>query len=101
MTITTVNYAHHVTLTYSGHGKYTATWKGYSDNTMRRTIHETNNWHDKDSAALQASALFLEWLNDNDFDYKQVIASITVSHMATDREAIAIHTDTVANEAAE
>tara|TARA_R110002153_G_scaffold121897_1_gene267663 strand:- start:1529 stop:1834 length:306 start_codon:yes stop_codon:yes gene_type:complete len=95
MTITTVNHAHHVTMTYSGHGKYTATWKGYSDNTMRRTVHETNNWHDVDSAALQASTLFIEWLNDNDFDYEQVVTSVTVSHMATDREAIAIYTLTL------
>lgn len=101
MTNLTVNRAHHVTLTYAGNGKYTATWKGYSRNTIRRTIHQSSNWHDTDGAALQASELFIDWLNENDFDYKQIITSIIVSHMGTDRNAIAIQTDTIpASEAA-
>ena len=96
----TVNRAHHITLTYSGNGKYIATWKGYSRNTIRRTVNQASNWHDTDGAALQAGELFVDWMNDNDFDFKQVITSITVSHMGVDRNAIAIQTDTVAKDAA-
>ena len=40
----TVKHAHHITLTYSNHGKHTATWKGFDEKTVRRTI-QLDQWH--------------------------------------------------------
>jgi hypothetical protein len=100
MTIT-VNRAHHITLSYCGGGKHIATWQGYERNTIRRTV-QAGNWHDTDGVALEVAELFVDWLNlDADTSapcrpYSHVIKSITVSYMKTDKNAIAVQTDTVA-----
>ena len=99
-----INRAHHITLTYSGHGKFTATWQGFDQNTIRRTIHEDTNWHDVDGAALQAANLFVQWINgcvaDMDRSYRHVLTGVTVSHIKTDKNAVAVQTDTIAKEEA-
>ena len=100
MTIT-VNRAHHITLSYCGGGKHIATWQGYERNTIRRTV-QAGNWHDTDGVALEVAELFVDWLNqDRDKNFPNlswchVIKSITVSYMKTDKNAIAVQTDTVA-----
>ena len=95
-----INRAHHIALTYSGNGKFTATWQGFERNTIRRTIHEDTNWHNVDGAALQAANLFVQWINDcvTDMDrsYLHVLTGVTVSHIKTDRNAVAVQTDTIA-----
>lgn len=99
---TSINRAHHITLTYSGHGKFTATWQGFDQNTIRRTIHEDTNWHNIDGAALQAANLFIQWINDcvTDWDrnYRHILTGVTVSNMKTDKNAVAVQTDTIAKE---
>ena len=99
-----INRAHHITLTYSGHGKFTATWQGFDQNTIRRTIHEDTNWHNVDGAALQAANLFVQWINgcnaDMDRNYLHVLTGVTVSHIKTDKNAVAVQTDTIAKEEA-
>tara|TARA_R110000744_G_scaffold129081_1_gene236417 strand:+ start:339 stop:659 length:321 start_codon:yes stop_codon:yes gene_type:complete len=101
MQITTVNRAHHITLSYCGGGKHIATWQGYDRNTVRRTV-QAGNWHDTDGVALEAAELFVDWLNRGADEnapcrtYSHVIKSITVSYMKTDKNAIAVQTDTVA-----
>ena len=99
MTIT-VNRAHHITLSYCGGGKHIATWQGYERNTIRRTV-QAGNWHDTDGVALEVAELFVDWLNLATSSgplgtYSHVIKSITVSYMKTDKNAIAVQTDTVA-----
>ena len=56
MNTITVSRAKHINLTYSTQGKHTATWKDYSEKTVRRTI-QLDQWHDTDVAALDAVAV--------------------------------------------
>lgn len=100
-----VNSAFHITLTYSGAGKYTATWVDIGRKSIRRAIHP-ENWHDTDGAAVVAAELFIDWLNqDRDKNFPNLswchtIKSITLSYMKTDKNAIAVQTDTVAKDEA-
>ncbi len=96
MTKVTVNRATHINLTYSGQGKHTATWKGYKEKTVRRTI-QLDQWHDTEVAALEAAKLFVDWCNTKlakrDADYMRFIhklGTVTLSYIASDRHAVAV-----------
>ena len=92
MTIT-VKRAHHITLTYSNHGKHTATWKGYDEKTVRRTI-QLDQWHDTEVAALEAAKLFVEWCNikliERNAPYVEELDAVTLSYIDADRHAVAV-----------
>ncbi len=92
-----IKHGHLLTLTYSGHGKYTVTWKDKDSKTIRRTLHTDNaNWHDTGSVAQEASEQFILWMNDNRPGKNRVIIkSITICGNGPDKHAIAVHTDFV------
>jgi len=92
MTKVTVTPAFHITLTYSGHGKYTATWKMSQGRTVRRTVH-VNQWDDTRVAAFEAAELFVAQCNDNlstPRTFIQTLGSVTLSYMGTDKNAVAV-----------
>lgn len=94
MTEVTVAPAFHITLTYSGHGKYTATWKMAQGNMVRRTIH-VKQWSDTRLAALEAAELFVTQCNDNlstPRTFYETLHSVTLSCMGADKNAVAVTT---------
>jgi hypothetical protein len=93
MTNVTVNRAIHINFTYSGQGKHTATWKGYDEKTVRRTI-QLDQWHDTDVAALEAAQLYVDWCNtklaERGATYTQELETVTLSYIDADRHAVAL-----------
>jgi len=91
MTNVTVLPANHITLTYSGHGRWTATWKRYTGSTARRTVH-TEQWSDSREAALLAAELYVEATNSRSESkwHSQVLNTVTISSMGPDRYAVAV-----------
>jgi hypothetical protein len=93
MTKVTVSHAHHINLTYSGHGKHTATWKGRDEKLVRRTIH-LDQWHDTKVAALKAAQLYVDWCNakmvNRGAPYTQELETVTLSYIKADRHAVAV-----------
>ena len=90
----TVLRAWNINLTYSAHGKYTATWKCYEGKTVRRTIQLDLVWHDTDVAALEAAQLFVDWCNSSlqkrDAGYINKLGTVTLSYIDADRHAVAV-----------
>ena len=92
MTEVTVTPAFHITLTYSGQGKYTATWKMAQGNLVRRTIH-VKQWSDTRLAALEAAELFVTHCNDNlsaPRTFYEKLHSVTLSYIGADKNAVAV-----------
>tara|TARA_R110002096_G_scaffold127398_1_gene275197 strand:- start:257 stop:664 length:408 start_codon:yes stop_codon:yes gene_type:complete len=93
MNTITVSRAKHINLTYSTQGKHTATWKDYSEKTVRRTI-QLDQWHDTDVAALEAAQLFVDWCNSSlqkrDAGYINKLGTVTLSYIDADRHAVAV-----------
>ena len=93
-----IKHGHLLTLTYSGYGKYTVTWKDKDSKTIRRTLHTDNtNWHDTRGVTQEASEQFISWINNSSSYTKNriVIKSITICGNGPDKHAIAVHTDFV------
>ena len=93
----TVCRAWNINLTYSAHGKYTATWKCYEGKTVRRTIQLDLVWHDTDVAALKAAQLFVDWCNSRlqsiawsaaDIGHIHKLGTVTLSCIDADRHAV-------------
>ena len=93
MTKVTVPPAIHITLTYSGHGKHTATWKDSNGKTVRRTIN-LDQWHDVAVAALEAAEHYVDWCNvrlaEWDAGCVEKLSSVTISSLDADRHAVAV-----------
>ena len=93
--MTTVTNATHINLTYSGNGKFTATWKAYSGATVRRSIYP-DQAHDTAGAALAAGQLFVDWSNKGlqslGADYAMYVEEVILSQVTADRSAIALRT---------
>ena len=90
-----VNSAHTIKLTYSGYGKYTATWKGYDKNTIRKTIHADSSYR-FDKAGLKAAQLFVQWLTDTTPTgglRDCIIESITMGEISADKRVVLVRTD--------
>ena len=97
MTEVTVKRAKHITLTYSGQGKHTATWKCIDSKTVRRVI-QLDQWHDTDVAAVKAAQHFVDWCNDicaeRDASYSHKLDTVTLGQMDADRHSVAVTMDT-------
>lgn len=91
-----VNSAHTIKLTYSGYGKFIATWKGYDKNTIRKTIHADSSYR-FDTAGLEAAQLFVQWLTDTASHAlthnKCIIESITMGEISADKRVVLVRTD--------
>ena len=90
-----INNAHTVRLSYSGYGKFTATWKGYDKNTIRKTIHVDSSYH-FDKAGLEAAQLFVQWLTDTTPTgglRDCIVTSITMGELSADKRVLLVRTD--------
>ena len=91
-----INNAHTVRLSYSGYGKYTATWKGYDENTIRKTIHVDSSYH-FNKAGLEAAQLFVQWQTDTASHAlthnKCIIESVTMGELSADKRVVLVRTD--------
>ena len=88
-------------LSYSGYGKYTATWKGYDENTIRKTIHVDYSSYHYEKAGLEAAQLFVQWLKETTstselWDY--TVASITMGKLSADKRVLLVKTDWIKND---
>ena len=89
-----INNAHTVRLSYSGYGKFTATWKGY-EKTIRKTIHVDSSYH-FDEAGLEAAQLFVQWMTDTTSIselWDCIITSVTMGELSADKRILLIRTD--------
>lgn len=107
-TITTVNNAHTVNLTYCGYGKYIATWKGFPNDgpkNIRKTIHVVDNARQLDNAAIQAANLFTDWLSHSVSPSNNIreciVTSITMGYVNPDKRVLLVQTDWTELEALE
>ena len=93
-----VNNAHTIKLSYSGYGKYTATWKGYEKNTIRKTIHVDSSYH-FEKAGLEAAELFTQWLTDtssHEITHNRcIVESVTMGELSADKRVVLVRTDWV------
>ena len=96
-----VNTAHTIKLTYSGYGKFTATWKGYDNNTIRKTIHVDSSYEFSE-AGLEAAQLFVQWLTDTASHVlthnKCIIESVTMGELSADKRVLLVRTDWIKSE---
>ena len=96
-----VNSAHTIKLAYSGYGKFTATWKGYDNNTIRKTIHIDSSYH-FEKAGLEAAQLFVQWLTDTAshvLTHNQcVLKSVTMGELSADKRVLLVRTDWIKSE---
>ena len=96
-----VNNAHTIKLTYSGYGKFTATWKGYEKNTIRKTIHVDSSYY-FEKAGLEAAQMFAQWLTDTSSHAltrnKCVVESITMGELSADKRVLLVRTDWIEGE---
>ncbi len=88
--------AHHIKLTYSGHGKHTATWKTNTGATIRRVIQlDQCNSHDTDIAALQAAQHYANWTNtlneERNVSYTNFVSLVTLCYLGPDKHSIAVN----------
>ena len=93
--------AHTIRLTYSGYGKFIATWKGYEKNTIRKTIHVDSSYH-FEKAGLEAAQLFVQWLTDtssHELTYNEcIVESVTMGELSADKRVLLIITDWIEGE---
>ena len=93
-----VNNAHLLTLTYSGYGKFTVTWKGFpseGSRTVRRTIH-ADSAYNFEPAAIEAAKLFMEWQVETTpmgGTRNWFCKSITMGELTADKRAVLVQTD--------
>ena len=101
-----VNNAHTIKLSYSGYGKYTATWKGYfrynlgrgpiKQDTIRKTIHVDSSYH-FEKAGLEAAELFTQWLTDtssHEITHNRcIVESVTMGELSADKRVVLVRTD--------
>ena len=97
MTNVTVKRAKHIKLTYSGQGKYTATWRQFDDRVVRRVI-QLMSWHDTEAAAVKAAEHFVDWINELKTElgrsYFHKLDTVTMSKMGNDTTCIAVTMET-------
>lgn len=99
MTIQVKN-AHTIKLSYSGYGKYTATWKGYNKGNyhchIRKTINVDSSYH-FEKAGLEAAKLFAQYLTDNSSHElthnKCIVESVTMGELSADKRVVLVRTD--------
>jgi len=83
----------HLSLTYSGNGKYTVTWAGWPSEgfkTVRRVIH--TEYADTSVVAPIAARLFADWLESGPRgeNCKAVVELVTHAHIKADKTAIGV-----------
>lgn len=91
-----INNAHTIKLTYSGYEKYTATWKGYDENTIRKTIHVDYSSYHYEKAGLEAAQLFVQWLKETTPTgglRDCIVTSITMGKLSADKRVLLVKTD--------
>ena len=93
--------AHTIRLTYSGYGKFIATWKGYEKNTIRKTIHVDSSYEFSE-AGLEAAQMFAQWLTDTSSHAltrnKCIVESITMGELSADKRVLLVRTDWIEGE---
>ena len=92
-----VTHAHHINLTYSGQGKYTATWEGWpteGPKRIRRTIH-VNSSYEFEEAGRIAAYYLADWLQEAPLgmNRKCLVTSITMGQSKPDVRAVLVTTD--------
>jgi len=98
-TITTVNNAYTVNLTYCGYDKYIATWKNLPNDgpkNIRKTIHVVDNARHIDNAAIEAANLFTDWLKETTPTgglRDCIVTSITMGYVNPDKRVLLVQTD--------
>ena len=90
--------AHTIRLTYSGYGKFIATWKGYEKNTYYFRFSRLNDLECDlfEKAALEAAQMFAQWLTDTTPTgglRDCIITSITMGEISADKRVVLVRTD--------
>lgn len=97
-----VQFAHTIKLSYSGYGKYTATWKGYNKGNyhchMRKTINVDSSYQ-TEKAGLEASNLFAQYLTDNaspEWTHNTaIVTGVTMGELGPDKRVVLVTLDWV------
>ena len=96
--------AHTIRLTYSGYGKFIATWRGYEKNTYYFRFSRLNDLECGlfEKAGLEAAQMFAQWLTDTSSHAltrnKCVIESITIGELSADKRVLLVRTDWIEGE---
>ena len=95
-----VQFAHTIKLSYSGYGKYTATWKGYKKgnyNCHKRKTITVDSSRPYEEAGLEASNLFAQYLTNNASPElthnKAIVTGVVMGELTADKRVVLVTLD--------